>query len=79
MHVRGAAGSHVVLQTANRPDRVQPNDLAFAAQIAAKHSGQKHARNVPVTYTLAKYVRKPRKAATGAVTLTNDKTLFVNP
>jgi predicted ribosome quality control (RQC) complex YloA/Tae2 family protein len=34
---------------------------------------------VAVSYTLAKYVRKPRKAPAGLVTITNDKTLFVDP
>ncbi len=78
-HVRGPGGSHVVLQTNGKPDRVQREDLLFAAQVAARHSGQKHAHHVAVSYTLAKYVRKPRKAPAGLITITNDKTLFVDP
>lgn len=76
-HVRGASGAHVVLQTMNKPERVQQEALLFAAQIAARNSGQKHSGSIPVSYTLAKYVRKPRKAAPGTVTIENDKTLFV--
>lgn len=79
LHVRGAHGSHVVLRTGNQPDRVPRAVLEAAAVIAAKNSNQKHAKHVPVTLTLAKHVRKPRKAAPGAVTFTNDKTLFVDP
>jgi predicted ribosome quality control (RQC) complex YloA/Tae2 family protein len=79
LHVRGAGGSHVLLQTKNKPTAIQMDTLRFAAAIAARHSGQKHARHVPVSYTLAKYVRKPRKAAPGAVIISNDKTLFVDP
>lgn len=79
LHVRGAHGSHVVLKTNNKPERVGQEVLIKAAKIAAKTSNQKHAMHVPVTVTLAKYVRKPRKAAPGAVTFTNDKTLFVDP
>lgn len=79
MHVRGGQGAHVVIQTQNHPEKIQPDTLAFAARIAALHSGQKHARHVPVTYTLSKYVRKPRKSGPGAVTFTNDKTIFVDP
>ena len=79
LHVRGAHGSHVVIRTLkNKPD-VPPQVLKAAAVIAVKNSGQKHASHVPVTYTHAKYVRKPRKSAPGAVIFTNDRTLFVDP
>lgn len=79
LHVRGHTGSHVVIVTGNRPDRVQPQTILEAAKIAARHSAQKHARHVPVDYTLAKYVRKPRKSAAGQVTYAREKTVFVDP
>jgi predicted ribosome quality control (RQC) complex YloA/Tae2 family protein len=79
LHVRGAHGAHVVLRTNNKPERVPQLLLLKAAAIAARHSNQKHAKHVPVTVALAKHVRKPRKAAPGAVTFTHDKTLFVDP
>jgi len=76
-HVRGHAGSHVLLQTGNHPERVQKEALHYAARIAAKNSVQKHARHIPVDYTFAKYVRKPRGSSAGEVTYQNEKTLFV--
>lgn len=79
LHVRGQVGSHVVVQTANNPSRVQKADIEFAARIAARHSGQRHAKHVPVDYTLAKYVRKPRKSEPGMATYTHEKTVFVDP
>lgn len=79
LHVRGAGGSHVILQTQNKPERVQMDTLLFAARVAARQSSQKHANHVPVSYTFAKHVRKPRKAAPGLVMLSHDKTLFVDP
>ncbi|HWP31557.1 MAG TPA: NFACT family protein [Fimbriimonadales bacterium] len=77
LHVRGHSGAHVVLQTGNHPERVQKDALHFAARIAAKTSVQKHSRHVPVDYTLAKYVRKPRGSSAGEVTYQNEKTLFI--
>lgn len=78
-HIRAGSGSHVVLQTNNQPTKVQPDAIRFAAIVAAKNSGQKHAKHVPVDYVLAKNVRKPRKSAPGSVTYTGEKTLFVDP
>lgn len=78
-HIRAGTGSHVVLQTHNQPSRVQPEAIRFAATIAARNSGQKHAKHVPVDYVLAKYVRKPRKSAPGLVTYMSEKTIFVDP
>ncbi len=79
LHIRGHTGAHVLLRTDNNPSRVQHDDFEFAAKVAVSASGQKHARHVPVDYTLAKYVRKPRKSAPGQVTYSNEKTVFVDP
>jgi len=79
LHVRGATSAHVILQTQNQPQRVQPADLVFAAQIAVRNSVQKHATYVAVDYTLKKYVRKPRGSAAGFATYTHEKTLHVDP
>lgn len=79
LHARGATGSHVVIRTNNQPDRVPRDTILFAAHIAARHSSQKHASLVPVAYTLAKYVRRPRHAPPGTVTLSREKVLFVRP
>jgi predicted ribosome quality control (RQC) complex YloA/Tae2 family protein len=77
LHVRGSTSAHVVLVTENSPERIQREQLLFAAKIAVSHSGSKHAGFVSVDYTLKKYVRKPRGAAKGAAFYTNEKTLHV--
>lgn len=76
-HVRGVTSAHVILQTQNRPGSVQPEDLKFAARIAADKSASKHAHYVTVDYVLKKYVRKPRKSAPGAVTYSMEKTIHI--
>jgi len=78
-HVRGHSSAHVLLQTGNNPSRASAEDIEFAAKIAARSSGQKHAKHVPVDFTLAKYVRKPRKSPPGTATYSNEKTIFVDP
>ena len=77
LHVRGGPGAHVVLQTDNKPDRVQPADLRFAAEIAVRNSVAKHSGYVTVDVTLKRYVRKPRKSAPGFATYTHEKTIIV--
>lgn len=79
LHVRGQTSTHVVLQTAGKPERVQRADLEFAALVAARNSIAKHAKHVPVDYTLKKYVRKPRGSAAGFATYEREKTLYVDP
>jgi len=79
LHVRGSASCHVLIPTANRPERVPHDVLLFAARTCALHSSSKHSSYVPVDYTLRKYVRKPRGANQGAVVYEREKTLHVNP
>lgn len=78
-HVRGHTSAHVLLQLGNNPNRATAEDIEFAAKVAARSSGQKHAMHVPVDFTFAKYVRKPRKSPPGTVTYSNEKTIFVDP
>ena len=49
------------------------------ASIAAKYSKAKLSSNVPVDYTLVKYVKKPNGAKPGMVIYTNNKTIYANP
>jgi predicted ribosome quality control (RQC) complex YloA/Tae2 family protein len=77
-HVRGAVSAHVVIPTRRQPDRVPREVMEFAAKLAVKHSGQKHASFVPVDYTLKRYVRKVRGAPAGTVLYTHEKTLHVD-
>ena len=50
-----------------------------AAVIAAYHSKARTSAQVPVDYTLIKYVKKPAGAKPGMVIFTNNRTLFVKP
>jgi predicted ribosome quality control (RQC) complex YloA/Tae2 family protein len=77
LHARAIASAHAVIRSQNRPASVSAAALRLAAEQVAKRSDAKHARLVPVDYTLKKHVRKPRKAAPGAVTYSNEKTLDV--
>ena len=52
-------------------------DLIYAAQLAKRHSSQKHSGYVSVDYTLKKYVRKPRGSASGLAVYTHEKTLHL--
>lgn len=79
LHVRGGASCHVLIPTANRPERVPREVLLFAAQTCALHSPSKHSSYVPVDYTLRKFVRKPRGAAPGSVVYERERTLHVDP
>lgn len=77
-HASQCPGSHVVLL---RDDaRPVPGDAILqAAAIAAHYSKARHASKVPVVYTEKRYVRKPRGWPPGKVTLTREKTIFVEP
>lgn len=79
LHVRGSTSAHVVVLTQNKPDRIGPEVLRFAANLAVANSTSKHSKYVPVDYTLKKYVRKLRGAKAGTVTYSHEKTLHVEP
>ncbi len=78
-HARGSSGSHVVLRSGTGKGEPSRRALEEAASIAAFYSKMKTARNVPVAMTERKYVRKPRGAPAGTVTIEREKLLFVNP
>lgn len=78
-HVHGSPGSHVILRRENRETPVDKDTITLAAQVAAYFSKSKHAGLVPVVYTEARYVRKPRKAPAGTVSVEREKTIMVRP
>ena len=78
LHVRGSTSAHVVIQTHKQPNRVPPETLRFAAQVAVQNSSSKHSGYVPVDYTLKKYVRKPRGGKAGTALYTHEKTLHID-
>ncbi|MFH1279561.1 MAG: NFACT RNA binding domain-containing protein [Candidatus Eisenbacteria bacterium] len=78
-HASQSPGSHVVLLRDDPGKSVPGEALLAAAAIAAHYSKARHASKVPVVYTEKRYVRKPRGWPPGKVTLTREKTLFVEP
>jgi predicted ribosome quality control (RQC) complex YloA/Tae2 family protein len=79
LHAESVPGAHVVLRWGKRDANPPAGDLQEAAILAAVHSRARTSGMVPVTWTRRKYVRKPRKAAAGAVVVERGKTLFVAP
>lgn len=79
LHVEGFSGSHVVVRMQGRTGGVPRQTLVEAAKLAAYYSQARSHGKVSVSYTLKKYVRKPRKSPAGLVTLTHEKTIVVKP
>jgi predicted ribosome quality control (RQC) complex YloA/Tae2 family protein len=78
LHARSVPGSHVVLRWTG--DGAPPaRDLEEAATLAALYSKARTSGTVAVDWTRRKYVRKPRGAPPGRVTLLHAKTVFVEP
>lgn len=76
-HVKDFHGSHVILCTnGSTPSQEVINQCA---SLAAYYSKATLSSNVPVDYTLVKYVKKPSKAKPGMVIYTNQETVNVNP
>lgn len=77
-HSHGVPGSHVLLRslTGNEPDK---RTIELAASVALWHSKHKTAGIAPVAMTLAKYVTKPKGAATGSVNISKEKILKARP
>lgn len=73
LHVKAASGSHVIIKGDHSFDVIKK-----AAQYAAFYSTLKFSSQIPVDYTLVRYVSKIRKSSTFKVTYKNYKTLFLN-
>lgn len=78
-HVRGAAGSHVVLRVGSAKTQPSKDTVMKTAQIAAYYSKMRTASTVPVAYCERKYVRKPKGAEPGIVVMDREKVIFVEP
>jgi predicted ribosome quality control (RQC) complex YloA/Tae2 family protein len=78
LHAEGMPGSHVLVRNPNA-GIVPPDVLVKAAALAAFHSKGRNAGKVPVTYTRAGLVKKPKGAKPGLVTLRERKSLMVKP
>ena len=72
LHARDDSGAHVVVPL-RRDEACPPELLCDAATLAAHFSQARGQSRVDVTYTRRRYVRKPRKSATGSVQLMREK------
>ena len=77
-HTKDIHGSHVILRY-EHGKVFSETAILEAAELAAKYSKAKHSQNVPVDYTLVKFVKKPAGAAPGMVIYTDNKTVYVTP
>ncbi len=78
LHAEGMPGSHVLIRNPNAVS-IPPEVLVKAAALAAFHSKGRNAGKVPVTYTRAGLIKKPKGAKPGLVTLQERKSLMVKP
>ena len=74
LHAKDMPGSHVIIRAEGE---VPPATLKQAAQLAAWYSKGQRSSNVPVDYTLRKYVKKPGGAPPGFVHYTNQRTVYM--
>ncbi|PKK81939.1 MAG: hypothetical protein CVT49_16270 [candidate division Zixibacteria bacterium HGW-Zixibacteria-1] len=78
-HTSQCPGSHVVMKFPNKDFIPSKTEILETAAIAAFHSKARNSKTVPVIYTQKKYVRKPRKAKPGLVTVERETMVMVEP
>ncbi len=77
LHAQKIHGSHAVIScNGAAPDQLT---ISQAASIAAYYSQGRDSSQVPVDYTLVKYVKKPSGAKPGMVIYTDQRTMYVKP
>lgn len=76
LHARGYPGSHVVVPL-EKGEQIDTERLLDAATLAAHFSEGRGNTSVEVTYTLKRFVQKPRKAPRGQVALLDEKVILL--
>jgi predicted ribosome quality control (RQC) complex YloA/Tae2 family protein len=76
LHVRNAAGAHVVVPL-DKGASCPADVLVQAAHLAAHFSEARDERTVEVTYVARRFVRKPRGSAPGAVVVDREKVIIL--
>ncbi|MGH7256212.1 MAG: NFACT RNA binding domain-containing protein, partial [Nitrospirales bacterium] len=76
LHARGTPGSHVIVRLEKGTDP-SPETLKDAATLAIQYSDFRKSGKGEVLYTRRKWVRKAKGQPPGTVTVTQEKTLFV--
>lgn len=77
LHARGAPGSHIVVRLEKGTDP-PPETLRDAATLALLYSDLKKSGKGEVVYTRRKWVKKAKGQAPGAVTITQEKSLYIS-
>jgi predicted ribosome quality control (RQC) complex YloA/Tae2 family protein len=78
LHAKDVSGSHTVIKhKAGKPFTKEL--IMYAAQVAAYYSKHKGNALAPVTYTLKKFVRKPKGAEPGQVIIDKEEVIMVEP
>ena len=78
-HAVGYAGSHVIIKRAKGTDLPPQKIIDIAGGISVFFSKAKHSSYAEVHMCEARFVRKPRKAPAGLVTIERFKTLRMSP
>ena len=76
LHAKDMPGSHVIIC---REGEIPLTTMKQAALLAAWYSKGQRSSQVPVDYTLRRYVKKPSGAAPGKVIYTHQKTAYMTP
>lgn len=77
MHARGCPGAHVLLQVRRGSPKPTPQDLQFAANLAAFYSEFRTERKADVTLASPKHILKPRGAPLGAVKIRQEMNSWI--
>lgn len=77
LHTKDIPGAHVIIRTGGK--KVPAVTLEEAASLAAFFSKGRESANVPVDYTLKKYVHKPRGSKPGMVIYERQRTIMASP
>ncbi len=74
-HAQSYHGAHVIIQSAIPSEK----QIRFCANLAAYYSQGRQSSSVPVDYTLVKNLKKIPRSKAGQVSVTNYKTIFIDP
>ncbi len=77
LHTKDIHGSHTIIFADGK--EVSNTAIIEAAQLAAYYSKARESSQVPVDYTLVRFVSKPAGARPGMVIYVNNKTVYVTP
>ncbi len=79
-HIRDYEGAHTILRPVmQKGQNIKKDDIEKAAAIAAYFSKARTQKNVPVSYTQRKYLKKSKKGKLGTVILMRESVIFVDP